>query len=55
MKTAIGDPSLDEQANPTVARGLGIVGKLPYFVALPVLCGYLAWLRVTEAEVSHGV
>jgi hypothetical protein len=29
--------------------------KILYFVGLPLLCWYVAWLRVKEAEVSHGV
>jgi hypothetical protein len=29
--------------------------KILYFVGLPLLCWYVAWLRVKETEVSHGV
>ena len=29
--------------------------KILYFVGLPLFCWYVAWLRVKEAEVSHGV
>jgi hypothetical protein len=31
------------------------VAPFIYFAVLPVLCWFVAWLRVTEAEVSHGV
>jgi hypothetical protein len=26
-----------------------------YFYALPLYCWFVAWLRVTEAQVSHGI
>jgi hypothetical protein len=26
-----------------------------YFAVLPLLCWFVAWLRVTEAQVKHGV
>jgi hypothetical protein len=26
-----------------------------YYVVLPLLCWFVAWLRVTEAQVSHGI
>jgi hypothetical protein len=29
--------------------------KFLYFVGLPLFCWYVAWLRVKETEVSHGV
>jgi hypothetical protein len=29
--------------------------KILYFVGLPLFCWYVAWLRVKETEVSHGV
>jgi hypothetical protein len=29
--------------------------KVLFFVGLPLLCWYVAWLRVKETEVSHGV
>lgn len=34
-----------------------IVGVAPwaYYVVLPALCWFVAWLRVTETQVSHGV
>lgn len=31
------------------------VAPWAYYAALPLLCWYAAWLRVTEAQVSHGV
>ncbi len=36
----------------SLAEGAFHVG---YFVILPIFCWFLAWLRVTETEVSHGV
>jgi hypothetical protein len=32
-----------------------LLSKLTFFVALPVFCWYVAWLRVKETQVSHGV
>jgi hypothetical protein len=29
--------------------------KVAYFTVLPVFCWYVAWLRVKETQVSHGV
>jgi hypothetical protein len=34
---------------------MAVLGKLLLFVALPVFCWYVAWLRVKETQVSHGV
>jgi hypothetical protein len=34
---------------------LFVVAKLGYFVVLPPFCWALAWLRVQETQVSHGV
>jgi hypothetical protein len=31
------------------------IATLVYYVALPVFCWFVAWLRVTEAQVSHGI
>jgi hypothetical protein len=31
------------------------VSKWAYFVVLPPLCWFVAWLRVTETQVSHGI
>jgi hypothetical protein len=31
------------------------VAPWAYYVALPALCWFVAWLRVTEAQVSHGI
>jgi hypothetical protein len=28
---------------------------IAYYVVLPVFCWFVAWLRVTEAQVSHGI
>jgi hypothetical protein len=42
----------------TVIRPLGwllSVAKLGYFVVLPPFCWFVAWLRVQETQVSHGV
>jgi hypothetical protein len=35
--------------------GLTLVAKALYYFALPVFCWFVAWLRVTEAQVSHGI
>ena len=34
---------------------LGDTAKIFYYLVLPVFCWFVAWLRVTEAQVSHGV
>jgi hypothetical protein len=31
------------------------VVKIAYYFALPAFCWFVAWLRVTEAQVSHGI
>jgi hypothetical protein len=31
------------------------VAPWAYFIVLPLLCWFVAWLRVTETQVSHGV
>jgi hypothetical protein len=31
------------------------VAPWAYYLALPLLCWFVAWLRVTEAQVSHGI
>jgi hypothetical protein len=31
------------------------VAKIAYYFALPAFCWFVAWLRVTEAQVSHGI
>jgi hypothetical protein len=31
------------------------VARILYFVALPLFCWWVAWLRVKESQVSHGV
>jgi hypothetical protein len=31
------------------------VAPWTYYFALPLLCWFVAWLRVTEAQVSHGI
>jgi hypothetical protein len=36
-------------------QGLFTVGEFAYFVVLPVFCWFVAWLRVKETQVSHGV
>jgi hypothetical protein len=36
-------------------RWLGDVATVAYHVGLPLLCWSLAWLRVRETQVSHGV
>ena len=36
-------------------RWLGELLKVAYFVGLPLFCWYVAWLRVKETQVSHGV
>jgi hypothetical protein len=43
------------EAYPTVvAVGYWIL-KVAYFAGLPLLCAFVAWLRVRETQVSHGV
>jgi hypothetical protein len=32
-----------------------LVVPIAYYFALPVSCWFVAWLRVTEAQVSHGI
>lgn len=36
-------------------EGLTHVAPIVYYVALPVFCWFVAWLRVTESQVSHGI
>lgn len=36
-------------------RWLGELLKIAYFAGLPLFCWYVAWLRVKETQVSHGV
>jgi hypothetical protein len=36
-------------------RNLFEVGELAYFIVLPFFCWFVAWLRVKETQVSHGV
>jgi len=31
------------------------VAKIAYYFALPAFCWFVAWLRVTETQVSHGI
>jgi hypothetical protein len=31
------------------------IAKVSYYFVLPVFCWFVAWLRVTEAQVSHGI
>lgn len=31
------------------------VARVAYYIVLPVFCWFVAWLRVTEAQVSHGI
>jgi hypothetical protein len=31
------------------------IAKVAYYFALPVFCWFVAWLRVTETQVSHGI
>ena len=28
---------------------------IAYYFVLPLFCWFVAWLRVTEAQVSHGI
>jgi hypothetical protein len=42
-------------ATPTLAAAVNVVLVIAWFVALPVFCWYVAWLRVKETQVSHGV
>ena len=34
---------------------LGDVATIVYFYVLPAFCWFVAWLRVTETQVSHGI
>jgi hypothetical protein len=36
-------------------QGIEVVARAFYYFALPVFCWFVAWLRVTEAQVSHGI
>jgi len=36
-------------------RWLGEILKIAYYAGLPLFCWYVAWLRVKETQVSHGV
>jgi hypothetical protein len=38
-----------------VVEALIVVGNALYYFALPLFCWFVAWLRVTEAQVSHGI
>jgi|SRR5687767_1887574 len=31
------------------------IAEIVYYVALPVFCWFVAWLRVSETQVSHGI
>lgn len=31
------------------------IARIAYYFALPAFCWFVAWLRVTEAQVSHGI
>jgi hypothetical protein len=42
-------------ANRGLFDGLLTTLKILYYVGLPLFCWYVAWLRVKETEVSHGV
>jgi hypothetical protein len=39
----------------TSLEGLTYVAPIVYYFALPVFCWFVAWLRVTESQVSHGI
>jgi hypothetical protein len=41
--------------NPWLADALPILGMIVGFVVVPAFCWFVAWLRVTETQVSHGV
>ena len=34
---------------------IGDVAKIVYYYVLPAFCWFVAWLRVTETQVSHGI
>jgi len=34
---------------------LGNAAPIAYFYLLPPFCWFVAWLRVSEAQVSHGI
>ena len=34
---------------------LGDAAPVAYFYLLPPFCWFVAWLRVSEAQVSHGI
>jgi hypothetical protein len=42
-------------ANIPLVDGAALVAKAGYFLVLPPLCWFVAWLRVKETQVSHGV
>jgi hypothetical protein len=42
-------------AHKGVFDALLVALQVVYFVVLPIFCWYVAWLRVKETEVSHGV
>ena len=44
-----------DQADGRLVAALEVLFKIAYFAVLPLFCWYLAWLRLTETEVSHGV
>jgi len=39
----------------TPLESLSMTAKIVYYFALPLFCWFVAWLRVTEAQVSHGI
>lgn len=43
------------EAYPTVVGVTYWILKVAYFAGLPLLCAFVAWLRVRETQVSHGV
>ncbi len=42
-------------AYPAVLDALSVVVQIAYYAGLPLLCCFVAWLRVKETQVSHGV
>lgn len=53
------DPDFELEAFYSMYRNLigtlGTIGRMLFFVAIPLFCWVVAWLRVKETQVSYGV
>ena len=49
------DPTIRMDGMPRPIEWLVDAAPFLYFYALPLFCWFVAWLRVTETQVSHGI